>query len=182
MTWNYTIQLPDGTTRQAFDIAMAPFQYQAVLPAGWLISIAQPNDGGQQYPIYRLIIETSPGRVDTGATLPGCDMQHETLCDPRQFARTLDAYNYAIGRGEIPVIVDSTDAAWAIVDAENRARALMQQYVGPSQSPTPTATQGGATGGTGGTSDGSGITEWIAANPMLTVGIAYVAYRMLVKK
>lgn len=66
--------------------------------------------------VFRLILETSPGRVDTGATYQGCSRQNADACQPAQFATVQDAIAFAKQRGEIPVKVPSADVAWMIVE------------------------------------------------------------------
>lgn len=169
--WTYVLKLPSGEQVTVRDIAIPPTQYASMLASGWTIVSYQTQ--AQTYPIYRLIIETSPGRVDTGATLPGCSIDHPENCNPRQFSNTPDAFAYAASRNEIPVIVPSADEAWAIVDAENRARQLQTQYTGPSASPAPLPGQGGPL-----PSDG-GIVATLEANPVLAVIGAYALYRLM---
>jgi hypothetical protein len=65
--------------------------------------------------IYRLIVETAPGRVDTGANYPGCSPENPNACDPRQFATLDDAYAYAEQRGEEPYVAGSVEEVWDIV-------------------------------------------------------------------
>lgn len=72
---------------------------------------AQP--AGAQ-PVYRLIMQTAPGRVDTGATYPGCAQNNTSLCQPVQFATLQNAVDYAKAHNEIPVAVSSADEAWRI--------------------------------------------------------------------
>lgn len=170
MTYTYVLRLPTGETVTVSDIAENPTAYASLLPSGWSIVSSQSQAGS--YPVYRLIIETSPGRVDTGATLPGCTSDTPSLCDPKQFANTVDAFNYAHSRNETPVIVPSADAAWNIANAEERSRQLQTQYTGPSASPEPLPGQGGAPASTG-------IVATLEANPVLAIGAAFLLYKML---
>lgn len=66
--------------------------------------------------IYRLILETAPNRVDTGATYPGCSQANASACKPMQFVSINDAVQFAKDHGEIPVRVNSVSEAWAIVE------------------------------------------------------------------
>ncbi len=103
MLYTYVLMLPSSETVTVRDITEDPDTYAALLPSGWsIVSYEVQSDQPSVYPTYRLIIETSPGRVDTGATLPSCTREHPDLCDPRQFANTPDAFAYGEGRGEIP--------------------------------------------------------------------------------
>lgn len=65
---------------------------------------------------YRLILQTAPGRVDTGATYPLCSRSNTDACKPIQFATIQDAVNYANAHNEIPLQVSSVDEVWAIVE------------------------------------------------------------------
>lgn len=167
--YSYVLRLPDGSVVTVSDIAQSPAEYVLLLPSGWSIVSSQQQQA-VTYPIYRLIEETSPGRVDTGATLPSCSIDHPENCDPRQFADTAGAFAYAASRNEIPVIVASAAEAWNIVEAENRARQLHTQYTGPSASPAPTTGQGGAP---------TGIVATLEANPALLAVGAFLIYKML---
>jgi len=77
------------------------------LPSG------QPST--QPQPVYRLIMQTAPGRVDTGASYPGCAQNNTALCQPAQFATLKAAVDYAAAHNEIPVSVSSADEAWRII-------------------------------------------------------------------
>jgi len=59
-------------------------------------------------------MQTAPGRVDTGATYPGCAQNNTALCQPVQFATLQAAISYASAHNEIPVSVASADEAWRI--------------------------------------------------------------------
>lgn len=78
-----------------------------VAPAGGITS----PDGK----VYRLIIPTSPGRVDTGGTYPGCSLDNQPACRPYQFGSIQEAYDFAAANNEIPQLVGSADEAWDIV-------------------------------------------------------------------
>lgn len=71
--------------------------------------------------IYRLILFTpreglpEGGTYDTGANYPGCGPDNTNACQPRQFNRLQDAYDYAALNNEIPVEVANADEAWDIV-------------------------------------------------------------------
>lgn len=77
--------------------------------------------GGGNVPIYRLILESNEPyhRFDTGATLPGCTASHAGdaggPCDGQQFDSLANAVAYANSRGEVPVIVHSTEEAMQIL-------------------------------------------------------------------
>jgi len=83
-----------------------------------------PNVGGSDGlipdfsgdPIYRLIFETEPGRVDTGATYPGCSRDNTGPCIPVQFGTIEEAVDYARSHGEEPLIVPDVETAWGIVE------------------------------------------------------------------
>lgn len=64
--------------------------------------------------IYRMVLQTSPGRVDTGATYPQCSPDNPAACQPQQFASVQDAIDYASANGETPVLVASAADAWDI--------------------------------------------------------------------
>jgi hypothetical protein len=68
--------------------------------------------------VFRLILEYSPGRVDTGATYGGCSQANAGACDPQQFANVQDAVNYAKSRGETPIRVTSEDEAWLVANGQ----------------------------------------------------------------
>lgn len=172
MTYTYILLLPDGSRSTVSGITQRINEYMQMLPQGWSV-ISWGPDGGAGYPIYRLILETSPGRVDTGATLPQCSFDHPENCDPRQFACTKDAFDYAAARGETPVVVPTVDEVWSIVDAENRARSQQTQYTGPSQSPAPQPGQGCAV------ASGGGILDTIEANPAIAVVVGLILWKMI---
>ena len=172
MTYTYVLLLPDGSRATVSGIPQTVNAYMQMLPAGWSV-ISWGPDGGAGYPLYRLIIETSPGRVDTGVTLPLCSVDHPENCDPKQFACTKDAFDYATARGETPVIVFDAEEAWAIVDAENRARQQQTQYSGPSASPPPAAGQGCAPNPPG------GIIDTITENPAIAVVAGIILWKIL---
>jgi hypothetical protein len=65
--------------------------------------------------VYRLILATTPGRIDTGASYPGCAQNNTQACIPIQFSTIDDAVNYAKSHNEIPVQVASADEAWKII-------------------------------------------------------------------
>ena len=65
--------------------------------------------------IYRLILATAPGRVDTGASYPGCAQNNTGACIPIQFSTIQDAIDYAKAHNEVPVQVASADEAWKII-------------------------------------------------------------------
>jgi len=69
--------------------------------------------------VYRLILETEPGRVDTGATYEGCSQNNKDACQPVQFANVQDAINFARQRGEIPVHVPNAQVAWDIIEGRH---------------------------------------------------------------
>jgi hypothetical protein len=160
LKYNYELVDANGVKRWVFNVALAPAEFALTLDGEeifyWEVAV--------DYPIYRLIFETSPGRVDTGATLPGCSREHPENCDAMQFACTKDAFDHAALQNEIPVIVPTVEDAWAIVDQENAARASQGQYVGPAQSQAPTATQGCAVPG------GGGIVSTLEDNAPLIIG------------
>lgn len=66
--------------------------------------------------VYRLILETAPNRVDTGATYPLCSRSNTDACKPIQFASIQDAINYAAANNETPVSVSTEEEAWAIIE------------------------------------------------------------------
>jgi len=66
--------------------------------------------------VYRLIIVSEPGRVDTGALYPGCSRSNPDACKPMQFASIEDAVAYSKANNEIPYLVNTIDEAWSIVD------------------------------------------------------------------
>ena len=85
-----------------------PVQFQAVdSPTNMEISMGT---------IYRLILVTSPGRVDTGATYPGCSRSNTNQCRPIQFASVDDAVKYAKEHNETPVQVHDVEEVWGIVE------------------------------------------------------------------
>lgn len=67
---------------------------------------------------YRLILATSPGRVDTGANYPNCSRTNLAACDPQQFASTDDAIAYAQARGETPIGVSTAEDAWNVIEGK----------------------------------------------------------------
>lgn len=83
-------------------------------------------------PVYRLIMQTSPGRVDTGATYPGCAQNATQYCQPVQFATLTDAVNYAKAHNEIPVSVASADEAWRIASGAQPINPNQIISTGPS--------------------------------------------------
>src|SRR5262245_4320838 len=66
-------------------------------------------------PVYRFILVTAPGRVDTGASYTGCAQNNTQACQPVQFATLQNAIDYAKAHNEIPVQVSSAEEAWRIV-------------------------------------------------------------------
>lgn len=69
--------------------------------------------------VFRLILETEPGRVDTGATYPDCTLADRNSCLPAQFLGPnafQDAVNWANAHNEIPVRVVNADHAWSIIN------------------------------------------------------------------
>lgn len=66
--------------------------------------------------VYRLILESAPGRIDTGASYPLCSRSNPDACKPIQFADVETAVNYAKANNEIPVRVNTADEAWAIME------------------------------------------------------------------
>jgi len=148
LTYTYVLRNSDGTTFTVSGINQDPASYAQILAGTGLTIVSSQAEGtAYTYTVYRLILETSPGRVDTGATYPGClprgTASDVALCDPQQFASTADAFAYAAAHNEIPVIVASAEAGYVIAEAEERARQLQQQYTGPSASPAPQPGQGG---------------------------------------
>lgn len=80
-----------------------------------------PSGGGQtniqpnlQY-IYRFIINSAPGRYDTGANYPGCSQVNSAMCDPQQFTTLQAAIAYAQSRDEIPYLATSVAEVWGII-------------------------------------------------------------------
>lgn len=80
-----------------------------------------PSGGGQtnappnlQY-IYRFILNSAPGRYDTGANYPGCSQVNTSMCDPQQFTTLQAAIAYAQSRNEIPYIASSASEVWGII-------------------------------------------------------------------
>ena len=65
---------------------------------------------------FRLILETAPGRVDTGATYEGCSSADPDACMPVQFASVAEAVDYAYKYGEMPMLVNSAEEAFAIAE------------------------------------------------------------------
>ena len=108
--------------------------------------------------VYRLILETSPGRVDTGATYQGCTRANPDACQPVQFSSVQDAINFAHQRGEVPVKVPNEIVAWDIVDGRH---AITDDMI--ITSPT------------------DGIFSSLTANPMLLAGVAVAAIFILPK-
>lgn len=66
--------------------------------------------------LYRFILNSAPGRYDTGANYNGCSAVNSAMCDPKQFATLSDAIAYANSRGEIPYQVSSASEVWALID------------------------------------------------------------------
>lgn len=67
-------------------------------------------------PVTRFIMETAPGRVDTGANYPGCARDNQGACIPIQFSSMEDALQYAADHRENPVIVPDAETAWGMVE------------------------------------------------------------------
>jgi hypothetical protein len=68
--------------------------------------------------VFRLILQTAPGRVDTGATYSGCNRSNPNACQPLQTATIQAAVDYAHAHNEIPVRVSSVDEAWNIAEGK----------------------------------------------------------------
>lgn len=76
--------------------------------------------------VYRLILKTPrPGMnypegvsYDTGATYAGCAQNNTAPCDPQQFDHLKDAVDYASKRGEVPVMVQSAEQTWNILEGK----------------------------------------------------------------
>lgn len=78
---------------------------------------------------YRLIIPTSPGRVDTGATYAGCSQSNPNACQPIQFADIQTANDYAVAHNEIPHLVGSPEEAWAIVEGRQTVSSVSPTWI-----------------------------------------------------
>lgn len=68
--------------------------------------------------VYRFIMSTPNninGRIDTGASYPGCSVENPSACQPQQFYTIDDAVTYALSHSEIPVMVASADEAYGII-------------------------------------------------------------------
>jgi hypothetical protein len=74
--------------------------------------LPNPTGGGT---VYRFILQTSPGRVDTGANYPACSRSNPSGCAPMGFASVEAAATYAYEHGEIPVLVSNVEEAWTVV-------------------------------------------------------------------
>lgn len=68
--------------------------------------------------VYRLIMVTAPGRVDTGATYPLCSRSNPDACQPIQFTTVGEAVSYAQQHGETPLQVNNAEEAWSIVEGK----------------------------------------------------------------
>jgi hypothetical protein len=86
-------------------------------------------------PVYRMILDSGGGRVDTGATYPGCSAANPSACGPVQFASILDAVTYAYAHNEIPYMVASADEAFGI--AEGRILPTPANIIPPPSGPAP---------------------------------------------
>lgn len=65
---------------------------------------------------YRLVLVSAPGRIDSGATYPGCSRANPDACRPGQFPTIQAAWDYAAAHGETPLLVGSPDEAWDIAE------------------------------------------------------------------
>lgn len=67
-------------------------------------------------PVYRMVLETKPGQVDTGASYSGCSRSNSMACQPIQFASIQDAVEYAYAHNEIPYRVFSAEESWQTIE------------------------------------------------------------------
>jgi len=84
-------------------------------PTGGPSSAGQSAGAGRSI-VYRLILQSAPGRVDTGATYPACTRDNPDGCGPMQFSSVGEAVQYALAHGEVPYMVSSVNEVWGIVD------------------------------------------------------------------
>ena len=82
----------------------------------WTVTADPDTEIPRRETIYRLIIDMAPGRIDTGATYPGCSRDNQAACVPIQFSTMEEALAYAAANGETPVIVPDADTAWGMVE------------------------------------------------------------------
>ncbi len=66
--------------------------------------------------LYRFILESAPGRFDTGANYNGCSAVNSMMCDPQQFVSLAAAVAYAVSRKETPYMVNSAAEVWGIIN------------------------------------------------------------------
>lgn len=74
---------------------------------------------GDGRPVYRFILELTneTGTVyGTGASYPACSRSNPDGCEPIEFTSLQAAIDYAESQGEIPVMVDSEETAWRIIE------------------------------------------------------------------
>lgn len=156
-----TADLVPGVSFPGYDAAGNPIDYENIYQYADLVQqvpleliqeaiqagvMLVEKESNMEYPVYRLILQTAPGRVDTGATYPGCTREQPDLCYALQFATVQEAFSFAAGHNEIPRIVQSADEAFNLAEEEERSRLLQTQYTGPSASPMPIPTNGSVVG------------------------------------
>lgn len=82
--------------------------------------------------VYRLILAspdpTSPTgiRYDTGATYPTCARNNPAGCQPMVFETLEKAKQTAIRQNEIPVLVNSSEQAWRIIEGSETPVPLVE--------------------------------------------------------
>lgn len=83
-------------------------------------NVSAPPDDTPKLP--RLILLDSTGHALTGSPRRGCSRANSSACDPKYLGNLQDAIAYAVAQGEIPVLCDSEENVWAIVDGRTPIR------------------------------------------------------------